>query len=116
MGLDFTIQYRRGKENMVANALSRRDENAVYQSIVAVVPKWMIELAKSYEKTEWLKEIIAQLVVNPTNYILVNGLIRYKGRLVVGDDTTLKDKILKALHCSLIGGYSGIRATYQKVK
>ena len=29
MGLDFTIQYRRGKDNVVVDALLRRDENAV---------------------------------------------------------------------------------------
>ena len=79
----------------------------------------MKELEDSYEKVEWLKEILAQLIVNPTavpNYTLANGLVRYKGRLVVGDDTILKEKILKALHCSPIGGHSGICATYQKVK
>ena len=62
---------------------------------------------------------MAQLVVQPTtmaDYTLSNGLIRYKGRLVVGDDSALKDKILRALHCSPLGGHLRIRATYQKVK
>ena len=79
MGLDFTIQYKMGKENVVVGALSKRDENAIYQSIVAIVPEWMTELADSYGKTEWLKEILAQLVVNPTaipKYTLANGLMR----------------------------------------
>ena len=79
----------------------------------------MKELEESYEQFEWLKEILAQLVVHPIvvlGYTLTNGLVRYKGQLVVGNDISLKDKILKALHCSPVGGHSRICATYQKVK
>ena len=63
----------------MVDALSRRDENVVCQFIIAIVPEWMKELEESYEKIELLKEILAQLVVNPIavpNYTLVNGLMR----------------------------------------
>ena len=44
------------------------------------------------------------------------GVFRFKGRLVVGKDSALQTKLLNSLHQSAIGGHSGIRATYQRVK
>lgn len=119
MGLDYIIQYRRGKENVVADASSRRNETAACQAITTVVPEWMGELEASYDQSEWLQGILTQLAIQPTAiayYTLSNGLIRYKGRLVVGDDSALKERIVGALHASPVGGHSGIKATYQKVK
>ena len=78
-------------ESVVADALSR-DENAACQT-TTVVPEWMKELEASYGQSEWLKDILARLMVQPTavaGYTLSNGLVRYKGRLVVGNDTPPK--------------------------
>jgi len=41
MGLDFTIQYQKGKENIVADALSRRDKVGNCQAISVVLPAWI---------------------------------------------------------------------------
>ena len=38
LGLDYVIQYRQGKENTVADALSRQVENGVCNAITLVVP------------------------------------------------------------------------------
>ena len=53
---------------------------------------------------------------NPLGYTLARGLVRYKGRLVVRDDQSLKERIFKALHCSPLGGHFGVWVTYEKVK
>jgi len=79
----------------------------------------MKEMVQGYEQTEWVKELLPKLTVQNARergYSMSNGLIRFQGRLVVGDDKGLKEKILKSLHCSPLGGYSGIRATYHKVR
>ena len=49
-------------------------------------------------------------------YTLTNGLIKYQGKLVIGDDDGLKRKVVEALHVSPIGGHSSIVNTYHKVK
>jgi len=38
LGLDYIIQYKKGKENIVADALSRREGEGTCKAITAVVP------------------------------------------------------------------------------
>ena len=40
MGLDYTIQYKKGKDNVVANALFRCQEEGEAIAITALVPNW----------------------------------------------------------------------------
>ena len=89
LGLDYTIHYRQGKENKVADALSRREEQASCCAITTVVPDWVKEIIESYEHTEWLKDLQKQLTMEPTGskgYTMTKGLIRYRDRIVVGND------------------------------
>ena len=62
---------------------------------------------------------MAQLSVSPNSkpgYALSNGIIRFKGRMVMSDNKQLKRQILQFLHSSPLGGHSSIRATYIKVR
>jgi len=57
MGLDYTILYRKGKENVVADALSRREvkeDGGQCYDITVVVPEWVKEVEQSYEHTNWV--------------------------------------------------------------
>jgi hypothetical protein len=63
--------------------------------------------------------LITGLSINPTNdrgYSLLNGILRYKGRIWVGVNPTAQNHILQALHNSGIGGHSGQLATYKRIK
>jgi hypothetical protein len=50
------------------------------------------------------------------HYTIHDGILRYKGRICIGDNTDLKNKILTSLHSKTIGGHSAIRAAYQRIK
>lgn len=44
------------------------------------------------------------------------GLIKYGNLIWVGENSSLRTKIIAALHASAIGGHSGTQATYQRIK
>jgi len=49
-------------------------------------------------------------------YSLDNGIIRYKNKLWIAQNSALQTKIIAAFHSSAIGGHSGTKATYQRLK
>lgn len=50
------------------------------------------------------------------HFQLVNGVIRYKGRIWLGHHKEAQQAVLLALHNSGVGGHSGVTATYQRIK
>lgn len=88
MGLDFSIQYRKGIENVVVNASSRREEGIHYEiSMVGTTQlKWMENFLESYKEDEYAKEhlTIALIAIDSQNKVTItNGVLRYKGKLYV---------------------------------
>lgn len=84
---------------------------------MAVTLDWVI--VWSYANTNWLQRLLAQLAINPNDqqgYTLSNGVIRFQGRLVVGNDEQWKNNIMQVLHGSPLRGHSGVRATYYRVR
>ena len=107
MGFDFIILYRKGKENIAADALSRRDVPTSCQAISALVPNWVQDITHSYDQTPCIKDLLTKISVQATadpNYQLKGGLLRFQNRVVIGNDEQLKKKILQSLHDSPIRG------------
>lgn len=115
---DFTIQYKKGITNKVADALSRKFQQIF--SMSQAVPLWAQEIADTYSSDPVYRPIWEKLLLhNPTeygDYKLTSGLIRFKGAIVVGNSQELRSRLLTALHASPVGGHSGMRATYHRIK
>jgi hypothetical protein len=109
-------------ENQVVDALSRQSGDSRAEELVAasmVVPKWLEIIAEGYQKEPAAQALLSELDITGSNdkgYTLEAGIIRYKGRIWLGNHTEAHKPILLALHTSAIGGHSGIIATYHKVK
>jgi hypothetical protein len=80
---------------------------------------WILELLNSYATDARAQKLLTQLALhNPDaqGYSLNKGLIRYKDRIWAADNAAMQSKLISALHDSAVGGYSGGRATYQRIK
>jgi hypothetical protein len=84
MGLHFKIVYKKGKDNLAADALSRVAHLHALQVVSMVKATWMQEVLHSYSTDARAQKLLAQLAItspDQAGYSLDNGLIRYKNRL-----------------------------------
>jgi len=104
---------------LAIDALSRCHEEGEAAVITMVIPKWCSEVVNNYEGDEHIRGILEKLAVGGSEtegFVLKDGLLRYKGRVVVGNNAELKRNILQSLHESPLGGHLGIQNTYLRVK
>lgn len=119
MGLHFKIVYRKGKENLAADALSRVGHLMALQAASAVQPAWIQEVLNSYTtdiQAQQLKQRLAIHSPDEQGYSLDKGLIWHKGKIWIGNNSTLQTKLIAACHSSALGGHSGIAASYSRLK
>lgn len=70
------VRHKRGKDNIVADSLSRVYEDNELMAIHVLKPSWKEELHSSIENDSEAQKLIAQLIVNPVNdegYTWSNG-------------------------------------------
>ncbi|KAJ4813235.1 polyprotein [Rhynchospora pubera] len=128
LGLDYTIEYKKGCDNKVADALSRREGHCLDDvvdiaglvSVTALLPKWVEDIQQSYTDDPWIATLRtkAQEEEGSAHRLVTNhqGLLRFKNRICVGNHGTWRQQLLKEVHDSSIGGHSGIFNTYKRVK
>jgi hypothetical protein len=118
LGLRYKIQYRRGSDNGVADALSRRPHNVEVLAISSPVHDWLLELQQWYSSDTDAQSLLAKLALQSEEsapFSLHNGVILYKRRIWLGNNKVLQARVLSALHNSPVGGHSGAPVTLQKV-
>lgn len=83
------------------------------------MPVWMVEISNSYFKDPFTQQLLYELMVSPNSrpsFFLQQGMLKYKGRLVISDKRELRNQLLYQYHNSAVGGHSGVRATYERAK
>lgn len=117
---DYEIQYKQGKENLVADALSRMEGSEVLHMAMTVLEcDLMLQIQNGYESDPAVKQIIETLKEKSNgkkHYSWSREILRRKSKLVVPNDVILRNKILEWMHCSGTGGHSGKEVTRQRVK
>lgn len=117
---DYEIQYKQGKDNVAADALSRVEGSEVLHMAMTVLECDLMQKIKDAYVTDGaVKQIIDELKDKPNgkkHFSWTQGVLRRKSKIVVPAVTELKDLILEWLHSSGQGGHSGRDVTMQRVK
>ena len=121
LGYDFEIIYKKGKLNVVADALSRNNEEveALLCAISIIQPDWITKARDEWKKEEEVWTLIQKLQQDPSTsdtFSWKNDSLWYKDRLYIFKNSQLKQKIPLELHTSPLGGHSRFLKTYRKVK
>ena len=103
MGLQFKIKYRKGKDNMAADALSRVAHMFAIQAISMVQPQWIQEVLNSCTFDPHAQQLLSQLAIHSPDdkgYRLDQGLIKKNELIWIGNNSTLQTKLIAACHLS----------------
>lgn len=121
LGLQYKICYRKGKHSAAADALSRNvpEQTSEFLAISTCTPLWLQDIVQSYDQDPFSVQLLTELAVQPATrpgFSLHQGLIKYKGRVWIGNNASLQQQIVSALHDSPVGGHSGFPVTYKRIK
>ncbi len=118
LGFDFTVEYKSGATNTVADALSRRDtEEASLSTIMAVSgPRFdfIDRLRQAQARDPALVAIHDEIVAGTraAPWAITDGLITYDGRLYIPPTSPLLPEIVAAVHDD---GHEGVQRTLHRL-
>ncbi|PNX93307.1 Ty3/gypsy retrotransposon protein [Trifolium pratense] len=114
LGYDFKIEYKPGKENQAADALSRM----FALSWSEPHSLFLEELRNKLAANDHLKLLMidCQNATADKHYTVREGLLYWKDRLVIPVEEALIQRILPEYHSSPIGGHAGITRTMARLK
>lgn len=120
LGLQYKVVYKPGKSNAAADALSRH--SAPSDQLLAIstaTPTWLTEVVDGYSFDPATVKLNQELSIDPLvhpPYSLHSGVLRYKGRVWLGQNKQVQLKVISALHTSALGGHSGFPVTHSRLK
>ncbi|KAL0409942.1 UNVERIFIED_CONTAM: UDP-glycosyltransferase 86A1 [Sesamum latifolium] len=116
LGYDFEIHYTPGRDNRVADALSRRPEpTAMLRSAVTSAIPSILEHLHTYYLQESDGQTLVQHLLNQPHaqltYSASTGLVMCKDRIYAPQFRGWRQALLTEFHDTATGGHSGVRAT-----
>lgn len=88
-------------------------------AISSTSQQWLEEVASGYTQDPFSAALLQELAVARQSrhpYTLLNGIIKLNDRIWIGDNPTVQQRVISAMHSSALGGHSGFPVTYSKMK
>jgi hypothetical protein len=119
-GYDYEIIYKKGKDNVVADALSLKYEDEASPFPLSFIgPYWLQDVRQEWVQDPKSSQLIHQLhskAPASPGYSWLHEEFRYKGHLYLSKKSKLKSTVLSELHATPTTGHSGFTKTYDRVK
>jgi hypothetical protein len=115
LGFDFSVEYRSGATNVVADALSRRDQDDGEVMAVSAPRFDFIERLRHAQATDpALADLHRDLQAGTraAPWTLVDGMVAYEGRLFIPSASHLLREIVAAVHDD---GHEGVHRTLHRL-
>jgi hypothetical protein len=125
MGYDFIIEYKRGTENRVADALSRQFDpltgspELTLSLISFPTPTWVEELKASYAQDQVAHSILLNFQQNqpgPKGFSVQRGLLLKKGQLWLVKNSPFQRQVLEFIDSNPTAGHSSFHKTLHRAK
>ncbi|KAK9071834.1 hypothetical protein SSX86_008263 [Deinandra increscens subsp. villosa] len=117
MGYEFEVHYKPGKDNTVADELSRVDLPTAF-AISHPTSPWLNEIREYFQKEPHGIQLLRQIQDDPISFphhALHEGLVYVHGKILVPPVSDLRTRLLEEFHSSVLGGHAGINATARRI-
>jgi hypothetical protein len=120
---DFTIEYKPGKLNVAADALSRREDlqptnsshahslNNLTDFIVSPSSEFITQVKTAYSIDPTSQEILTNPRAHLSHYHIHEGLIYCGSQLYIPSSDPIKSQLMSEAHDSAVGGHVGVIKT-----
>ncbi|KAL5816484.1 hypothetical protein ACOSQ3_024862 [Xanthoceras sorbifolium] len=122
LGYDYDISYKKGKENVVADGLSKafqEEEVPSHLALSTTKPAWIQEVEESYYMDPKAATLIPEILIGRQanqEFTLREGILCRNGVIYVGNYGHLRQKLVEEAHSSAMGGHSGIQGTMKRLQ
>jgi hypothetical protein len=106
LGLQYKLVYKKGLDNKAADALSRQSTFADLNAMSASTSRWLEIIVEGYHQDPQTRQLLTELSITGANdkgFALVDGLIRHKGKIWLGNHSEAHQAVMLTLHSSGLG-------------
>ncbi|RVW42820.1 Transposon Tf2-8 polyprotein [Vitis vinifera] len=116
LGYDYKIKYKPGRENSTADAPSRKQGSPILHNIFFPQVSLWEEIKKVADEDQYIQSNVRMATEQPGgSYTWCQGLLLYKGRVIVPNVAALRAKLLHEMHDTKVGGHSSFLRTFKKL-